>query len=127
MNSKKEKRISVINSKTCIQINVSDIEMIEQVGRRVHVVTDSREDYYYGKIKNLEDALDEKFYHVLNGCIVNFNKVIKMESQLIYLESGLVYEIGRNNFIKTKQAFKDYLHRFPPFYIEENAEEKPLN
>ena len=126
MKIEKQKRISVINSKTCIQINVKDIEMIEQVGRRVHEVTGSREDYYYGKIKSLENALDEKFYHVLNGCIVNFSKVIKMESQLIYLESGLVHEIGRNNFIKAKQAFKDYLHRFPPFYIEENVDQGQL-
>lgn len=127
MSKDEKERISVINSKTCEQIKVKDIEMIEQVGRRVHVITDKGESYYYGKIRNLDTALDDDFYHALNGCIVNFTKVTKMESQLIYLESGLVCEIGRNNFIKTKQAYKDYLHKFPPFFKPSAEEEKNLN
>ena len=127
MTKKEIERISVINSKTCAQINVSDIEMIEQIGRRVHVITDNGESYYYGKIRNLDTALDDEFYHALNGCIVNFRKVKKMEAQLIYLESGLVYEIGRNNFIKTKQAYKEYLHKFPPFLKEEFKDSDSLN
>jgi len=127
MSKKEKERISVINSKTCAQINVSDIEMIEQIGRRVHVVTNNGESYYYGKIRNLDTALDDSFYHALNGCIVNFKKVTKMESQLIHMESGLVYEIGRNNFIKTKQAYKDYLHKFAPFYKVDMEDNRSIN
>ena len=74
-------------------------------------MTPEKEYIYYEKLENVEGCLDNRFYPCLKGCYINFERISHMSDQRIYFENGYVYDIGRSNFIKTKQKYGSYLRR----------------
>ena len=93
--------ISVISSNHCARIRINDIEMIEQDGRRIHIVTAEKDYSFYGSLNSIAVSLaDRAFFRVLKG--LNFN-------------SGQSLTLGRNSISKTRAAFKRYLMKYPPY------------
>ena len=114
--------ISIISSNHCARIRISDIEMIEQDGRRVHIVTAERDYSFYGSINSLAVSLaDRAFYRVLQGMIVNFDHVRDINGISINFTSGQSVTLGRNSISKTRKAYKRYLMKYPPFTFWEPA------
>lgn len=115
--------ISIISGKLCARIPKVDIEYVEQKGRKVIVSAYGREYAFYNHIDDIVKSLDDQdVYRSLKSLAINFNKVRSIENGRIIFESGAYYGMGRNNFIKTRQAFKQYLLNFPPYigkYVEE--------
>lgn len=108
--------ISIITNKICARIRVEDIELIEQEGRKIHILTANEEFVCYDKVEALVPVLvGRSFYRAKRGLIVNFNAVSRLKDQEIFFESGRSYALGRNNYIKTRKAFKNYLLGYPPF------------
>lgn len=108
--------ISIISSNQCARIKIDDIEMIEQEGRRLHIVTAEKDYSFYGALNSIAVALaDRAFYRVLKSVIINFDHVRDISGISINFNSGQSMTLGRNSISKTKRAYKRYLMRFPPY------------
>lgn len=106
-----ESYLVIINGRETAKVKISDILMVERDRRRLHIVTPEKEYIYYEKLENVEGCLDNRFYPCLKGCYINFERISHMSDQKIYFENGYIYDIGRSNFIKTKQKYGSYLRR----------------
>lgn len=104
-----EQYIPIISGSHAAKVKVGDIIMIERNRRKLHIITGHREYQYYEKMENVELLLDDRFYPCLKGCYINLERISSMEDQRIFFDNGLVYDLGRENFIKTKQKYRGYL------------------
>ena len=114
--------ISIITSRQCARISIDDIEVVEQVGRVVHIVTADRDYQIYDNINNLATMLSGGgFFRPLQCMIVNFDQIKDMEDMYIYFQSGQCTTLGKNAFRKTRAAFRKYLEEYPQFMIWEDS------
>ncbi|MBR0399275.1 MAG: LytTR family transcriptional regulator DNA-binding domain-containing protein [Mogibacterium sp.] len=68
--------ISVISSNQCARIRIDDIELIEQEGRRVHVVTPEKDYTFYESMAAIVKLLANRgFYRPMKGMIINLDHV----------------------------------------------------
>ncbi|MGN0658358.1 MAG: LytTR family transcriptional regulator DNA-binding domain-containing protein [Emergencia sp.] len=104
-----ENYLSIISGSENARIRVSDIVMIQRNRRKLRVVTGQREFEYYEKIENVEPLLDDRFYPCLKGCYVNMERISFMADQSICFDNGVCYNMGRENYIRTKQKYKQFL------------------
>ena len=108
--------LSIVTNKVCARIKLDDIEMIEQAGRKICIFTKDEEFMCYDRLETLAPVLvNRSFYRAKKGLVVNFARVVRLQAQEITFDSGRIYCIGRNNYVKTKSAFKNYLLGYPPF------------
>ena len=111
--------LSVISNSSLAKIPVSSIEVIEQDGRKLCIMTAEREYECYDKIDNLACLLDNRnFYRPMKSLIINFARVLQISDGEITMESGTELLIGRNNYSSTKAAFKKYLLHYPMLEAE---------
>ena len=52
--------ISVISANKCAKIKIDDIEVIEQEGRKVHVITAAKDFSFYGGLNTIANSLAER-------------------------------------------------------------------
>jgi len=97
--------IPVITRDRSVKVRVSDVVMIERDNRKLKVITDSSEYEIYEKIDKVRDVLDERFYPCMSGCIINMDKISSMEKMVISFDDGRRMILGRDNYIRTRQAF----------------------
>jgi len=108
--------ISVISSNHCARIRINDIEMIEQDGRRIHIVTAERDFSFYGSLNSIAMSLaDRAFYRVFKSLIINFDHVRDIRGISVNFNSGQSMTLGRNAICKTRKAYKRYLMKYPPY------------
>lgn len=108
--------ISVISSNHCARIRINDIEMIEQDGRRIHIVTAEKDYSFYGSLNSIAVSLaDRAFYRVFKSLIVNFDHVQDIRGISVNFNSGQSMTLGRNAICKTRKAYKRYLMKYPPY------------
>ena len=68
--------ISVISASRCGRIRIDDIEVIEQEGRKLHVITPDRDYSFYARMADIIPALvGRAFYRPIKGLIINFDSV----------------------------------------------------
>ena len=104
-----ERYLPFISRNICCKIWLHEIIRIEQRGRVVAIITESEIYERYGRIEELEEYLDERFYHCLKTVIINFQQVKMMRCQTIFFRNGEEYYLGRQNYIKTRQTFAIYI------------------
>ena len=108
--------ISVISSSKCARIRIEDIEVIEQEGRRLHVITADREYSFYESMKDVIMCLyGRAFYRPVKGLIINFNHVKEISGTTVSFHSGHIVTMGKNSITRTRSSYKKYLMRFPPY------------
>lgn len=130
----KPEYLSVISSTMCARIRIDDIEVIEQEGRKLHVVTAAREYCFYESMSSILMILAGRaFFRPLRGLIINFDHVRAIEGNTITLHSGQCVNLGKNSTARTRQAYKNYLRKYPPYnlwsagdYIAAQVHEKPV-
>ena len=109
--------LSIITAKSCARIYIDDIEYIEQVGRKLELVTLDLRYSVYENINNLIPYfMGKSFYRAMKGLLVNFEQIKKIEDNFVHFESGKTVSMGRNNICKTRNAFKRYLKQYPSYY-----------
>ena len=114
--------LSIITASSCARIYIDDIEYIEQVGRKVELVTVDLQYSVYENICNLIPYFTGKnFYRPMKGTLLNFEQVKNIADYTISFESGKSITMGRNNICKTRNAFKKYLQQYPGYYSPEDA------
>ena len=114
--------ISIITSKQCARIKIDDIEMLEQVGRVLHLITANKDYAIYEKINTIYPALmGRSFYRPLNSLVINFDQVRDMENMYIYFRSGQCTMMGRNAFAKTRAEYRRYLEATPEYMYTQDG------
>ena len=110
--------ISIISSNKCAKIKIDDIEVIEQEGRKVHVITAAKDYSFYGGLNILAGSLAERaFYRPIKRLIINLDHVSDINSYSVNFQSGQSVALGKNALLSTKRAYKRYLLRYPPYTI----------
>ena len=113
--------LSIITAKSCAKIYIEDIEYIEQVGRKLELVT---ADLKYGVYDNMGHLLpyfsNKGFYRPMKGLLINFEQVRNIEEDSVFFESGNLISMGRNNISKTRNAFRKYLQQYPSYFYSES-------
>ena len=104
-----EKYILVMTRSMAVRIRLEDIVYVERDKRKVHIVTAEDSYTYYERMENIEPLLDSRFYPCLKSCYINLDKVVSMREQKITFEGGQMVYLGRENFGKTLQHYKNYL------------------
>ena len=112
--------ISVISSAHCGRIRIDDIEVIEQEGRKLHIVTAEKDYAFYQRAADLIPALASRaFYRPVKGLFINFDQVKDITGPNISFYSGQVVTLGRNSISRTRTAYKRYLMKYPPYSLWE--------
>lgn len=119
--------ISVISSSQCARIRIDDIEVIEQEGRKLHVITPDREYSFYESMKEIIPVLAcRAFYRPIRGLIINFDHVKEITGNMVSFHSGQCVTMGKNSITRTRTAYKKYLLRYPPYSLWEGGEYAPM-
>ena len=112
--------ISVISTNRCAKIKIDDIEVIEQEGRKVHVITAAKDYSFYGGLNTIASSLAERaFYRPIKRLIINLDHVSDINSSSVNYQSGQSVALGKNALLCTQRAYKRYLLRYPPYTIWE--------
>ena len=112
--------ISVISPSSCAKIRIDDIEIIEQDGRKLHVITANRDYTFYGMLNTVAETLAERaFFRPIKSIIINLDHVKDISGYSVNVSSGQSLAMGKNALAVTKKAYKRYLHRYPPYTIWE--------
>lgn len=115
--------ISVISGSMCARIRIDDIEVIEQEGRKLHVITAEREYCFYESISEIIMTLaDRAFYRPIRGLIINFDHVTEISGNTVSFQSGQCVTMGKNSISKTRAAYKKYLLKYPPYSLWDRNE-----
>ncbi len=112
--------ISVISTNSCAKIRIDDIEILEQDGRKVHVITAAKDYTFYGNLNTIAEVLAERaFYRPIKRMIINLDHVSSITSYSVNFSSGQSITLGKNALLGTKRAYKRYLLRYPPYTMWE--------
>jgi hypothetical protein len=112
--------ISVISATNCAKIRIDDIEVIEQDGRKLHVVTSGKDYSFYGGLNTIAESLAERaFFRPIKKMIINLDHVRDISGYYVNFNSGQSIAMGRNALANTKKAYKRYLLRYPPYSLWE--------
>ena len=115
--------ISVISANKCAKIKIDAIEVIEQEGRKVHVITAAKDFSFYGGLNTIANSLAERaFYRPIKRLIINLDHISDISNYSINFTSGQSVALGKNALLSTKRAYKKYLLRYPPYTIWEPME-----
>ncbi|MDD5822940.1 MAG: LytTR family DNA-binding domain-containing protein [Firmicutes bacterium] len=107
---------SIINNHTVAKVPVSKIELIEQDGRIVHIITSSNEYECYDRMSNIVKLLeDESFHRPIKSLLINLARIAEVSDGEIIMESGSSVILGKNSYHSTKTAFKKYLMEYPSY------------
>ncbi len=99
-----------IHTRECTKrVSLQDVLKIEKRNRVVTLNTTDEDFRIYDKLDNLIPYLDENFVPCLKNCYINLKHVQSMEDQSIIFDNGMIYYLGRNNYIRTRQLFARYL------------------
>lgn len=111
-------KISIITAKQVARINIDDIELVEQEGRLLHIVTRDKDYAVYENVRSIAHLFEGRsFYQPLKYMIINFDRVKSMESSYVYFESGQCTTMGKNAFGRTRAAYRKYLEEYPQYSI----------
>ncbi len=106
-----EKYVPLVTKQCVRKILPDEIVYIMKKARKIMLVTDKEVYEYYGKLEPVSQVLDRRFFACLRGCIINLDKVLRMEDQRIYMTNGEPILMGRDNFIRAKQYYTAYLKK----------------
>lgn len=100
--------IPVITKKETCKVNTREILYIEKELRRINIYTNNRVYSFYGKFNDISKYLGNNFYRCHGSCIVNLDKITRMEDGIFYLDNGQTLRVGQNNY----QSARRYYHKF---------------
>lgn len=113
MNSSKDRAkkqyLPIITRKEDSKVPTSEIFYIEKELRRINVYTGDRVYTFYGKMESILHLLGENFYRCHGSCIINFDKVERMEDGIFYMEKGMSLRVGENNYQGARKYYRKYL------------------
>lgn len=79
-------KIPIVSRQICANIKQDDILKIERFNRKINVVTDTNEYWYYGKMDQLEPLLHDTFYRCMDGCFLNMDRIESVSDQTVVFD-----------------------------------------
>ena len=107
----KQDYIPVITRKEAARVNIKDILYIETELRVVNIYTGSRIYRFYGKLDDVMKYLNNHFYRCHKSCILNLEKITRMEDGVFYFNGGMSLRVGRNKYQYTRSYYRKYLEQ----------------
>lgn len=105
----KEDYIPVITKKQTARVNIREILYIETQLRVVYLHTSNRVYKFYGKLDDVLIYLNSNFYRCHKSCILNFEKIIRMENGIFYFHGGMTLQVGQNSYYQAIRHYRKYL------------------
>lgn len=105
------KYLVVIKAEASHKLRQKEILFLKQNLRDVIIVTERGAVAQKGKVIEFKEKLEENFYVCHSYCIVNLDRIESMHDNTIFFDCGKQVKLGKNNYIKTKQAFNEYLKK----------------
>ena len=103
--------IPVITRKEATRVNIRDIFYIETDLRIVNIYTSNRSYRFYGKLDEIVKHLRGDFYRCHKSCVINLEKIVRMEDGVFYFQGEITLRVGQNNYQLTRSRFIKYLER----------------
>ncbi|MBQ1489846.1 MAG: LytTR family transcriptional regulator DNA-binding domain-containing protein [Eubacterium sp.] len=97
--------LPVITRSVSAVVDTDDLLMIQREGRKLHVCTEKREYVMYGKMQNVLQYLDSRFFRCLDGCVINLTKVRRVEKCRVVFRNGRELTLGRDSSLRVRRAF----------------------
>lgn len=108
-NVRSKNYIPVVTKKEISKVSTADILYIEKNLRIVNIYTYGRIYSFYGKLNGISERLGENFYKCHNSCIINLDKISRIEDGTFFFEGGITLRIGQNNYQHTKRRYGKFL------------------
>lgn len=80
-----------------IIVSLKDILYFESKRKQIRIVTQSNEDYFYGKLENIKRLVDQSFVMPHKSFLVNFHKILKMTNVAITINNNVEIPISQRN------------------------------
>lgn len=110
--------LSIVSGSRAVRVVVDDIEVVEQAGRVLHIITPDDDYTCFESIESIASLLEARgFYRSMKKVMINLDKVMEMSGNEITFMSGTTIVMGRNNFLASKKAFKEYMMQYPQFSL----------
>ena len=106
-----EDYIPIITRKEATRVSVKEILYIETELRVVKIYTNSRPYRFYGKLDDVVKYLNHNFYRCHKSCIVNLDKIVRMEDGLFHFSDGITLRVGQNNYQLTRSYYRKFLEQ----------------
>lgn len=103
--------IPVITRKEASRVNIRDIFYIETELRVINIYTGNRTYRFYGKMDEVVRYLNDDFYRCHKSCVINLEKVVRMENGVFYFQGEITLRVGLNNYQQTRGRYKKYLEQ----------------
>ena len=102
--------ITVVTKSKIVRVPVTSIDVVEQEGRKLHIIT-AEEDYVcYDSIENLVGILNNySIYRIMKKIIVNRRNIAKVAGGQVNFISGATICMGRNKYSEMRKAYIEYL------------------
>ncbi len=91
------------------KIPIDDILCVKQNLKNIKVVTHRGTLSLKGKISDIHPYLNDDFFQCHSYLVVNLTKIVEMSNNTIFFISKRKISLGRDNFIKTRKAYNQYL------------------
>lgn len=103
--------IPVITRKEASRVKIRDIFYIETELRIIYIYTIDRIYRFYGKLDEVVKYLNDDFYRCHKSCVINLNKVVRMEAGVFYFQGEMTLRVGQNNYRHTKNRYIKFLEQ----------------
>lgn len=90
-------------------VPVDCITYLENQKRKVIVHTCRGVYEEYGRLTDICETLDGRFYQCHRSYVINFEHVSAMAEGRIVFDDGSSIYLGRNTFARTRRKFEEYL------------------
>lgn len=107
----KENYIPVITRKETTKVKVGEVLFIETELRIVNIHTDGRVYRFYGKLDDVVKYLNDSFHRCHKSCIINLERISRMEDGVFYFSGGATHRVGQNNYRITRNHYIKYLEQ----------------
>lgn len=106
-----ENYIPVNTRKETAKVNIKEVFYIETELRIVNIHTGSRVYRFYGKLDDVVRFLNGSFHRCHKSCIINLDKIVRMENGIFYFLGGMTLRVGQNSYRHTRIHYKKYLEQ----------------
>lgn len=106
-----ENFIPVITRKEATRADTKDVLYIETELRIVNIYTESRIYRFYGKLDNVMKYLNGNFYRCHKSCVINLEKIVRMEDGTFYFSGGVTLRVGQNSYRQTRNHYIRFLEQ----------------
>jgi DNA-binding LytR/AlgR family response regulator len=101
--------LPIVTRKKSVCVPLKEILYIQRQDRVITVVTLKGRYRYYDKMEHVQGFLDDHFYHILKGLVVNLFNVQSMQEQKIEFINGIRITVSYKPYCRTRQVYSNYI------------------